>query len=97
MPAAATPAAATPAKKKAETPSAPVKAKEKKADAEPVMPVIDFEEAKCKADAESLGWVERKFNGVRCWLDVSGDVFSFNGEENIGAYDEETDEFVPIE
>lgn len=96
----ATSAAATPAKKKAETPPAvkaePVKAKEK-ADAEPVMPVIDFEEAKCIADAESLGWVERKFNGVRCWLDVSGDVFSFNGEENIGAYDEETDEFVPIE
>jgi hypothetical protein len=63
----------------------------------PATPAIDFDEAKCKADAESLGWVERNFNGVRCWLDVSGDVFSFNGEEIIGVYDEETEEFVPSE
>jgi hypothetical protein len=83
---------ATPAKKEnekaAEAPAAPVKA---------AMPAIDFDEAKCKADAESLGWVERNFNGVRCWLDVSGDVFSYNGEEIIGAYDEKTEEFVPSE
>ena len=85
---------------KAEAPGAPVKAKAEPVKAEPVMPsmpAIDFDEAKCKADAESLGWVERNFNGVRCWLDVSGDVFSFNGEEIIGAYDEETEEFVPSE
>jgi len=85
---------------KAEAPGAPVKDSAVKAKAEPVMPAmpaIDFDEAKCKADAESLGWVERNFNGVRCWLDVSGDVFSFNGEEIIGVYDEETEEFVPSE
>jgi len=84
----------------AEAPGAPVKDSAVKAKAEPVMPTmpaIDFDEAKCKADAESLGWVERNFNGVRCWLDVSGDVFSFNGEEIIGVYEEETEEFVPSE
>ena len=85
---------------KADPPGAPVKDSAVKAKAEapmPATPAIDFDEAKCKADAESLGWVERNFNGVRCWLDVSGDVFSFNGEEIIGAYDEETEEFVPSE
>lgn len=91
----------TPAKKEkaAEAPSAkaePVKAAALASPKAEPMPA-DFDEAKCKADAESLGWVERNFNGVRCWLDVSGDVFSYNGEEIIGAYDEETDEFVPSE
>jgi len=89
----------TPAKAPAVKDSA-VKAKAEPVKAEapmPAMPAIDFDEAKCKADAESLGWVERNFNGVRCWLDVSGDVFSFNGEEIIGVYDEETEEFVPSE
>jgi hypothetical protein len=90
---------ATPAKKDkaAEAPAVPVKAKAEPKAAIAAMPAIDFDEAKCKADAESLGWVERNFNGVRCWLDVSGDVFSYNGEEIIGAYDETTEEFVPSE
>lgn len=49
---------------------------------------------KVKADCEGLGWKARLFDGKACWLDAtSGDVYDYAGENTIGVYDAEGDEF----
>jgi hypothetical protein len=50
--------------------------------------------ARMKAECEGYGWECRIFEGKACWLNPSdGDVFSYDGVENVGIYDAAADEF----
>jgi hypothetical protein len=50
-----------------------------------------------KVESEGYGWECRIFEGKACWLNPSdGDVFSYDGNETVGIYDAEADEFCAV-
>ena len=50
--------------------------------------------SKMKDECESYGWEARIFEKKACWLDPSnGDVYSYDGINNVGVYDSESGEF----
>ena len=50
--------------------------------------------SKVKAECEGYGWEARLFEGKACWLDANnGDVYEYAGENIIGVYDAENNEF----
>ncbi len=54
--------------------------------------------AKIKAEAKGNGWEARMFDGKACWLHPSeGDVYGYDGENIIGVYNAENDEFEAAE
>ena len=89
-PAPATPAPAAPAASPAASPKVP--------SAEDILAATpelnDALRSKVKAECEGYGWEARLFDGKACWLDANnGDIYDYAGENIIGAYDAENDEF----
>jgi hypothetical protein len=54
--------------------------------------------AKMKVEAKGNGWEARMFGGKACWLHAAeGDVYGYDGENIIGVYNAENDEFEAAE